>query len=62
MNPTEFWIRLAAGVAMMVLGFVLQLGTPSLVLALLGVLWIIWAIIVAARQVRRAEEVKRNRL
>ena len=47
---------------MMVLGFVLQLGIPSLVLALLGVLWIIWTIIVAARQVRRAEEVKRNRL
>lgn len=61
MTLTEFWIRLGVGVVLMVAGFALQAAWVSFAIIAVGVVLIVWTVVRAVRQVRRAEEIQRER-
>lgn len=61
MTLTEFWIRLGVGIVLMIVGFALQAAWVSFAIIAAGVVLIVWTVVRAVRQVRRAEEIQRER-
>lgn len=61
MTLTEFWIRLGIGVVLMIVGFALQAAWVSFAIIAVGVALIVWTVLRARTQVRRAEEIQRER-
>lgn len=61
MGMTEFWARLIGGAVLVLLGFLLQAAWVSGVIITVGFVVIVWTVVAAVRQVRRAEEIQRGR-
>lgn len=61
MEPAEMLIRVGVGAVLIVAGVLLQAAWLSMVIILVGAAWIIWTVIRAVRQVKRAEEIQRER-
>lgn len=61
LTPVDLWWRIGIGVVLMLVGLFLQLGTMSMVIFVVGLGWIVWAVIRAVVQVRRAEAIERER-
>lgn len=61
LTPTDLWWRVGIGVLFMLIGLFLQAGEISMLIFLVGVLWIVWAVIRGVLQVRKAEAIQRER-
>lgn len=61
MSPGEMLFRVGIGVALVIVGLVLQAAWVSMVVILAGAALIGWTVLRAVRQVRRAEEIQRER-
>lgn len=61
LTPTDLWWRVGIGAALMLGALVLQAGVVSGLIFLLGVAWIVWAVIRGVLQVRKAEAIQRER-
>lgn len=61
LTPTDLWWRVGIGVLFMLVGLFLQAGEISMLIFLVGVLWIVWAVIRGVLQVRQAERIQRER-
>lgn len=61
LTPTDLWFRVGLGLLLIVIAILLQAGTVSGVIFLIGTAWIIWAVIRGVLQVRKAERIMRER-
>lgn len=61
LTPTDLWFRVGLGLLLMIIAIILQAGTASMVIFLVGALWIIWAVTRGMLQVRKAERIERER-
>ena len=61
MTPTDLWWRVGIGVLLIIVAVALQVGAVSGAIFTLGVVWIVWAVVRGVLQVRKAEEIQRER-
>lgn len=61
MEPAEMLVRIGVGAFLILLAIFLQAAEISGILILIGAGWIIWTVIRAVLQVRKAERMQRER-